>query len=107
MVEYKLSPERRQQLKEFIANPCDKTLTNFIQSAMQTRFCLLWAVVKDQEQLPAACPDLCNDLSEERMKRFSRNYRGCRDFTAMKAWHDYPSMFLLSMIEFDAYLDTL
>jgi len=109
----------RRLLRAFIANPSGRTLRKFADHVREAGYshssddCLLRSTLYPFEVAQAhsfgtvTCPVLCHELALKRGARFNASYLGCRRWSLLQAWAQHPSELLLSLIEFDAYLDTL
>jgi hypothetical protein len=113
--------EHRKRLKDFIKNPCTQTLYAFANTLVDND-CILgrpewlrrpgWVrhnsqwINSEEEGTSRMCPPKCSQLAEARRKQFKAYYSGCKRSTLKMAWHTHPSELLLSLIEFDAYLDS-
>jgi len=96
----KISQFTKQALEKFVTNPCDATLEKFAFS-YSPGHCLFGY------PLSKACVKACRVLSERRKVAFKNKYHGCRRWSVLVAWREYPAQLILALIEFNAYLKSL
>jgi hypothetical protein len=96
----RVSWARKQLLENFIANPCDETLNDFLSSLGYR--CLLGGIINGFDAGETRCPRQCLSLAKRR-----GDYYLCGKGGLLRAWRDSRSGLLLNLIEFNAYIDSL